>query len=185
MQLAHRFAAYYARFVAPAGRAAVILAALAATMLLAACGGGDDGESGTSAAADTGAANVDRPIRLTLTEHECAYDGPPVHATGAFAVDLENRSSHFGAFAVGELVQGATLADLQAYIAKEQRRWDETQELRGPPEFYKQVIRVGVPAGDVGLLPVDVDPGTYALTCFNDDLPTWRGYVAAQLDVTG
>ena len=27
--------------------------------------------------------------------------------------------------------------------------------------------------------------GHNALTWFNDDLPTWRGYVAAQLDVTG
>jgi hypothetical protein len=30
-----------------------------------------------------------------------------------------------------------------------------------------------------------VPAGTYALMCFVDDLPTWRGYVAAQLTVTG
>jgi hypothetical protein len=34
------------------------------------------------------------------------------------------------------------------------------------------------------LLPADVSAGTYALMCFVDDLPTWRVYPAAQLDVS-
>jgi hypothetical protein len=84
---------------------------------------------------------------------------------------------------VGELAQGSTIADLEAYLQKEQRRWDETQELRGPPDYFTQAVRVGVAAGDVGLLPVDVEAGTYALACFNDDLPVWRAYVAGQLEV--
>ena len=74
-------------------------------------------------------------------------------------------------------------AGLRAYLEKEQQRWDETQELRGPPDYFTQAVRVGVAAGDVGLLPVDVEAGTYALACFNDDLPVWRAYVAGQLEV--
>jgi hypothetical protein len=131
----------------------------------------------------TGAFEAAPRIRLTLTESGCRYDGPPVVTSGSFTADLANQSSYFGAFAVGELAEGSTLAELEAYVAREQERWDETRELRGPPAYYTQVVRVGVPAGDIGLLPADLDPGTYAITCFNDDVPTWRGYVAAQLDV--
>jgi hypothetical protein len=176
--------------VALAGRAAVAAAVLAAVALPIACAGDDDdapeGGSVSSSIEDTtGTATFDTAprIQLTLTEDGCRYDGPPVVTTGSFTADLANQSSHFGAFAVGELAEGSTLAELEAYVAKEQERWDETGELRGPPPYYTQAIRVGVPAGDIGLLPADLDPGTYAITCFNDDAPTWRGYVAAQLDV--
>jgi hypothetical protein len=34
-------------------------------------------------------------------------------------------------------------------------------------------------------VPTDVPAGTYALMCFVDDPPTWRGYVTVQLNVTG
>jgi hypothetical protein len=175
--------------VTPAGRAAAAVAVLAAMALPVACAGDDDdtdGESQTRSVEETttGAFQAAPRIRLTLTEDGCRYDGPPVVATGSFTADLANQSSHFGAFAVGELAEGETLAELRGYIAKEQQRWDSTRELRGPPPYYTQVVRVGVPAGDVGLLPADLDPGIYAVTCFNDDVPTWHGYVAAQLDVT-
>ena len=46
-----------------------------------------------------------------------------------------------------------------------------------------QVVRTGVDAGATGNLPADLKPGRYALMCFVDDLPTWRVYTAAQLDV--
>ena len=41
-------------------------------------------------------------------------------------------------------------------------------------------------SGDAGVDQVDADvpAGTYALMCFVDDLPSWRVYVAAQLDVS-
>lgn len=163
-------------------RAAVLLAAFVTAVLLAACGGGGGGGDGatSSVAGDAG-----DEMRLTLTEDGCTYEGPETQATGSFTAEVENESSTYGAFEIGEIAEGSTLADLDAYIAEEQQRWDETQELRGPPAFYTQVVRVGVDAGASSKLPVEVEPGTYALTCFNDDLPTWRGYVAAQLVVTG
>lgn len=170
-----------------ARRTAVGFAALATAVLPAACSGGDggaDSDGATTAAADTSAASdVGRPIRLILTEDDCAYEGPGAMSEGSFTADVENRSSHYGGFEIGELAESSTLSDLEEYIARERKRWDETQEVRGPPDYYTQVVRVGVAAGDIGLLPVDVDAGTHALTCFNDDLPVWRAYVAGQLDV--
>jgi hypothetical protein len=170
-----------------ASRTAVVFAAFAAAVLPVACsgGGGDEGsESAATAGADTSAAtDAERRIRLTLTEDGCAYEGPGGVPAEPFTADLENRSSAYGAFVVGELAEGSTIADLEADLEKEQQRWDETQELRGPPDYFTQAVRVGVAAGDVGLLPVDVEPGTYALACFNDDLPVWRAYVAGQLEV--
>jgi hypothetical protein len=157
-----------------ARRTAAGFAALATAVLPAACSGadGDTGSDGaTTAAADTSAASdIGRPIRLTLTEDDCAYEGPEAMSEGSYTADVE-------------LAEDSTLSDLEKYVARERKRWNETQELHGPPDYYTQVIRVGVAAGDIGLLPVDVDAGTHALTCFNDDLPVWRAYVAGQLDV--
>jgi hypothetical protein len=165
-----------------ARRTAAGFAAFATAVLPAACSGadGDTGSDGaTTAAADTSAASdIGRPIRLTLTEDDCAYEGPEAMSEGSYTADVENRSSHYGAFEIGELAEDSTLSDLEKYVARERKRWNETQELHGPPDYYTQVIRVGVAAGDIGLLPVDVDAGTHALTCFNDDLPVWRAYVA-------
>ena len=168
-------------------RTAAVFVAFAAGVLPVACSGGDrdeDSESAPTPGADTSAAtDAERRIRLTLTEDGCAYDGPGGVPAEPFTADLENRSSAYGAFVVGELAEGSKIADLEAYLEKEQQRWDETQELRGPPDYFTQAVRVGVAAGDVGLLPVDVEAGTYALACFNDDLPIWRAYVAGQLEV--
>ena len=52
------------------------------------------------------------------------------------------------------------------------------------PDYYEQIVRSGVEAGATSELPADVPAGTYALMCFVDDLPTWRVYVAEQLDVS-
>lgn len=89
-----------------------------------------------------------------------------------------------GAFALGGIATGATIDDLGAYIEEERQRHQQGTDLLGPPAFYSQVVRVGVAPGASSLLPADVAAGTYALTCFNDDPPIWRGYLAGQLDVT-
>ncbi len=55
----------------------------------------------------------------------------------------------------------------------------------GPfPDFYEQVVRWGVEAGQNSVLAADLPAGTYALMCF-DNLPMRDVYRAAQLDVTG
>ena len=140
-------------------RAAVLLAAFVTAVPLAACGGGGDGDGATSSVAG----DAGDEMRLTLTEDGCTYEGPETQATGSFTAEVENESSTYGAFEVGEIADGSTLADLDAYIAEESAALGRDAGARRP----SVVLHAGT------------------LTCFNDDLPTWRGYVAAQLVVTG
>jgi hypothetical protein len=138
---------------------------VAAFALLAGCGGGDGG--GMSA---------------TLGADGCAYEGDPT-PPGSFTVDLENRTSKFGAFALAGIEEGAPDEELPAFLEHATRAFAQTGGLPDPPGYYSQVERVGVGAASRSRLPADVPPGTYVLTCFVDDPPTWRGYVAARLDV--
>ena len=122
--------------------------------------------------------------RLTLTDDGCAYAGDSRPTAGSFTVEVENRSSVDGAFALGEIAADATIDELEAYIEEERQRHEQGADLLGAPAFYSQVVRVGVAAGSSSRLPADVAAGTYALTCFNDDPPVWKAYLASQLDVT-
>ncbi|HSE82597.1 MAG TPA: hypothetical protein VLA87_13060 [Gaiellaceae bacterium] len=103
-------------------------------------------------------------MRLTLTEDGCDYGGAEVVPDGAFTAELEHRSVHYRAFAPGEIAEGSTLAELEAYIRAEHWRWDVARRLRRPPPYPTQVVRVGVAASDRGLQPADVEPRTDALT---------------------
>lgn len=165
-------------------------ALLLTAQLLAACAGDDEATEGatntesdpTEAVSTQAGAGT---MRLTLTDDGCTYAGPESLGPGAFTVEVENETEYLGAFAVAGLAEGATIGDLEAYVAQAQQTWDETGTLPEPPAFYSQAVRAGVEAGQTGSLPADVPAGTYALMCFVDDLPTWRGYAAAQLEVTG
>lgn len=149
-------------------RVAVGLAASATIVLLSACGGG-------SAAHDMSA---------VLTDGGCTYQGDEEPGAGALTVAVENQSSVYGAFALAGIAEGATIDDLKKSMNDERRRHQQGGQLRGPPAFYSQVVRVGVAAGMSSQLPADLKAGRYALMCFNDDPPIWRVYLAGQLDVT-
>ena len=150
-------------------RAAVAIV-LVAVMLLASCSG-DGGRS----------------LRATLTDDGCTYEGDTSPAAGTFTIDLENTTKFFGAFALARLSDGKTINDLQPYLEKARRQFATSGTLPAPPfpGFYEQVVRSGVEAGQDGDLQADLPAGTYALMCFPDNLPMWRVYRAAQLDVTG
>ncbi|MBA2616533.1 MAG: hypothetical protein H0U90_12285 [Actinobacteria bacterium] len=152
-------------------RGAVGLVASAALVLLSACGGGSGG---------SGARNM----RAVLTDDGCTYQGDEEPDAGALTVDVENQSSVDGAFALAGIAEGATIDDLQKYMNEERQRHQQGGQLRGPPAFYSQVVRVGVAAGTSSQLPADLEAGQYALMCLNDDPPIWRVYLAGQLDVT-
>lgn len=149
-------------------RVALGLAVSATIMLLSACGGG------------TGA----NEVRAVLTDDDCAYQGDEEPNAGALTVEVQNQSSVDGAFALAGIAEGATIDDLEKYMNDERQRHRQGAQLRGPPAFYSQVVRVGVAAGTRSQLPADLAVGRYALMCFNDDPPIWRVYLAAQLDVT-
>ena len=149
--------------------AAVTLMIVSAAVLLASCGGGGGSDS----------------LRATLTDSGCTYEGDTTLTAGRFTIDVENQTDFYGAFALARLADGKTIDDLKPHLAQTQQRFDESGGTPPPPpSFYEQVVRSGVEAGATSALPADVSAGTYALMCFVDDLPTWRVYVAQQLDVS-
>ena len=150
-------------------RTRAALAAFVTIVLLAACGGGD-GSSG---------------MRLTLTDDGCTYEGDATLDDGAFTAEVENQTSLYSAFALSAIAEGATIDDLEPFLEKARQQFQQSGTLPDLPAFYEQVVRSGVDAGATGFLPADVPAGTYALMCFVDDLPVWRVYLAAWLDVTG
>ena len=151
-------------------RATVALLTVSAVMPLASCGGG--GGNG---------------LHATLTDDGCTYEGDTSPAAGRFTINLANRTEFFGVFALSRLSDGKTIDDLPPFLERARREFLETGAVRTPPfpEFYEQVVRSGVRAGQSGELLADLPAGTYALVCFADPLPMWDVYRAAQLDVTG
>ena len=148
-------------------RLAATLAAIPLMALSAACGGGD------------------QELRATLTEDGCTYEGTTTPAAPMFTISIENQTGYFGAFALAALAPGSTIDDLEPWLARARAQFGRSGTLPDLPPFYEQVVRSGVEAGASSSLPADVPSGRYALMCFVDDLPTWRVYPAAQLDVTG
>ena len=148
-------------------RAAITLMTLTAALLLVACGGGGNS------------------LRATLTDEGCTYEGDTSPAAGRFTIDFANKTEFFGSVALARLSDGKTINDLQPYLEKAGRQFARTGTLPAPPfpDFYEQVVRWGVEAGQDADLAADVPAGTYAIMCFPDNLPMWRVYRAAQLDV--
>ena len=122
-------------------------------------------------------------MRAVLTDDGCTYRGDDEPGPGALTVVVENESAVDGAFALAGIAEAATIDDLKKYMSDERQRHEQGAQLRGPPAFYSQVVRVGVAAGTSSQLPAELAAGRYALMCFNDDPPIWRVYLAGQLDV--
>jgi hypothetical protein len=148
-------------------RPAVVLVALVTVVLSTACGGSGD----------------DNGMRLVLTDDGCTYEGEQAPAAGMFTVEVENQTEHSGAFALSTIAEGSTIDDLEPYLDEARQQFEQSGTLPDLPPFYEQLARSGVDAGASSFLPADVPAGRYALMCFVDDLPTWRIYAAAQLDV--
>jgi hypothetical protein len=149
-------------------RATVTLLALIAALLLAACGG--DGDS------------IGDGPQATLTDDGCTYEGDQTPTDGSFTIVVENQTDFFGAFALARLTN-QTIDELKPQLEKAQQQFKQSGAIPPPPDYYKQIVRTGVEAGKTSALPADVPKGTYVLTCFVDDLPTWRVYAAAQIFV--
>jgi hypothetical protein len=111
------------------------------------------------------------------------YEGSKTPTAPMFTITVENQTTHFGAFALAALAAGSTIDDLEPWLERAREQFKQSGTLPDLPPFYEQIVRSGVEAGASSFLPADVAAGTYALMCFVDDLPTWRVYPAAQLDV--
>jgi hypothetical protein len=145
----------------------VTFVTVASAALLTGCGGGEGSAT-----------------RATLSEDGCTYEGTTTPSAGVLTIDVENETAYFGAFALASLADGSTIESLAPVLEAAARQFADSGTLPELPPFYEQVVRTGIEGGTTGKLPGDLSAGTYALMCFVDDLPTWRAYAAAQLDVS-
>jgi hypothetical protein len=140
---------------------------LAVTALLVSCGG----ESGA--------------MHATLTDDECTFEGTTTAGAGRLSIEVENTTLRFGSFGVA--------------LARE--RVESRRLLRNrarsdvPPPFGRWFAGADVEPTTRTFLPVDADPGRYAVVCYihrnADDrrrtgeisLPE-RAFVAGQIAVT-
>jgi len=146
---------------------AIGLLAVLMSCVVGACGGG-----------------LDAGMLATLTDDQCTYEGDQTPNAEMFTIKVKNGTKYFGAFALAALSGGKTIDDLEPWLKHARQQFAQSGTLPTLPPFYEQVVRTGIEAGTTGNLPADVKPGRYALMCFVDDLPTWRVYPAAQLDVS-
>ena len=150
---------------------------LSAIGLLTGCGGSDDGR-----------------MRATLTDGECAYDGPASAHAGRFTIDVANDTRSFGAFFLAAVEQDSK-GDLQATIDSLLRRFKKSGEspARVP---WRTIVGSEVGPSETSVIPADVGAGSYAVLCFvgastdtrrasREPVPPKAVYVATRLDVTG
>ena len=150
---------------------------LSAIGLLTGCGGDDD-----------------ERMRATLTDGECAYDGPASAHAGRFTIDVANETHSFGAFFLAAVEQDSK-GDLQATIDDLLRRFEKSGEspARVP---WRMIVGSEVGPSETSVIPADVRAGSYAVLCFvgadtdtrrtsREPIPPKAVYVAARLDVTG
>jgi hypothetical protein len=167
----------YARLVTKRTRA--LAPFLAVTALLVSCGG----ESGA--------------MHATLTDDECTFEGTTTAGAGRLSIEVENTTFRFGSFGVVALYAGESVDD----IALVRERVESRRLLRNrarsdvPPPFGRWFAGADVEPTTRTFLPVDADPGRYAVVCYihrnADDrrrtgeisLPE-RAFVAGQIAVT-
>ena len=170
---------------------AVAVAAVVAIVSLTACTG-DDGT----------------PMRATLTDDGCTYEGDTEVAAGSFQIDVKNQTQHGASFTFARLANGYTAATIKPILAKEMA-WGRSltkNERRGllegklplqhPRPDLPQIFdfRQGgsdtiIGAGESSVLPgVGSPSGAYALICrvnLLGDFIFREQYVASQIEVTG
>ncbi len=133
-------------------------------------------------------------MRATLTDGECAYDGPASTHAGRFTIDVANDTSFFGAFFLAAVEEDSE-GDLQATIDGLLRRFKKSGESPGRVP-WRTIVGSEVGPSETSTIPADVRSGRYALLCFvgastdtrrtsGEPVPPKAVYVATRLDVTG
>jgi hypothetical protein len=153
---------------------------LAVTALLVSCGG----ESGA--------------MHATLTDDECTFEGTTATEGGRLSIEVENTTFRFASFGVVALYAGESVDD----IALVRERVESRRLLRNrarsdvPPPFGRWIAGADVEPTTRTFLPVDADPGRYAVVCYihrNADerrrtgeiARPERAFVAGQIEVAG
>lgn len=124
-------------------------------------------------------------MRIVLTDDGCTYEGDTTLAVGPFSAEWENQTSKLGAFELARIDPGKTFTDVEIYVASEQKRLDQGQEILGPPTWFDQVVRGGGQAGESGTLlsGAPLTAGEYVLWCASEHPPSAL-YLVTSLEVS-
>ena len=142
---------------------AALLAALA--LLVAACGSDSGNETEAAAGDEAGNSDVEPASaetgEVTYVATEFAFEGPDVIPAGETTLVLENEGEQAHEMAVTELLDGKTIADVEALFEKGMPN--------KPPKWARDVGGTGAKSGGSGSLEADLTPGTYVFLCFVPD----------------
>ena len=146
----------------------------------------------------TSCGGEDGPMRATLTENGCAFEGSTTADAGRFTIEIDNRTRRFASFGVIALRGGETLDE--SALARERVTSRELLRSRArsdsPPPYGRWIGGADVEPSATATLPVDTAAGRYAVTCFvhsnsderlraSETPPPERSYLAEQVEVTG
>ena len=75
------------------------------------------------------------PMRATLTNDGCTYEGDTSPAAGMFTIEVENQTELSGSFVLLSLPEGWTVDDLQPALDQYPRQFERGWTLPEPPDY--------------------------------------------------
>lgn len=142
-----------------AHRRAAIAALIGGSMILAACG--DDtptvDEPAEPAAESPASGPTSGEVAVTALDYE--FEAPDEVAAGETTITFENAGQEDHELALGELLDGKTIDDVNALLEK----GPPSQ----PPPWFRDVGHTFAKSGQDGKpIEVDLEAGTYVMLCF-------------------
>ncbi len=155
-----------------------LVAAGTVLVMLAACGGSATVTPSPPAAREVGP--------LVLSAGGCSYQGPREVSAGRVAIHMVDRTEQIFSLDLWRLDQGHAYAELEAYVAEEQRLDAAHAPGLGHPSFATLAAQLSVPAGTESNREATVGAGTYGFVCIAFASATVRGaiWVTGPLSVT-
>jgi len=115
----------------------------------------------------------DEATRVTLTDGECAYEGPGSVEAGSVVLEIENQRDEPGVFELVRIDPSSPPDALEAYVAAEQERIDGGGTRQGLPGFATVVVpQLEVEPGELSVLTAGLTAGEYAVLCSSGTPPT-------------
>jgi hypothetical protein len=105
----------------------------------------------------------------TYAATEFAYEGPDVLPAGDVTLTMDNQGKQMHELALGELLEGKTMDDVQALLMK--------GVPKKAPTWFRQVGGTGAAPGETGTIDAELTPGTYLMLCFVPDQASKKPHV--------
>lgn len=154
----------------------LMAAMVALSLFVAACGtdSGDEANASDDAAEtevdtasdaeeetteDDAATEESGPVTIVATEF--AFEGPDTLPAGKVTIEMENQGKQPHELVMGELLDGKTIDDVNALLAK--------GDPGKPPKWFKTTGGTGAKPGGTGKLNADLTAGNYVFLCFVPD----------------